>query len=150
MGEQRLGIHLSFKDHLVDSPSFEMNGIALIVFTIFVSVISASEIVHEADPHVKDQNIELEYDELVSDIRKHIQAAPLNDLDTTCNNICNLLETDANVDGKQLRAFKPFCDEKCPDLLIEAQNLNTDEKFPLQDSTLSDFIIDVLKRHDEL
>ena len=119
-------------------------------FTIFVSVISASEIVHEADPHVKDQNIELEYDELVSDIRKHIQAAPLNDLDTTCNNICNLLETDANVDGKQLRAFKPFCDEKCPDLLIEAQNLNTDEKFPLQDSTLSDFIIDVLKRHDEL
>merc|ERR1712002_185211 len=115
----------NFSVHNTTSP-IKMNAIACVAMTVLVSVISASE----HNPYLGDQDIKM-FHNLVGEIRKHIEAAPLNDIDTTCNNICSLLETDSHVHGKKLRDFKPFCDNKCPDLIVEAQSLNAEENKPL-------------------
>jgi len=104
----------------------------------------------DANPSLEDPDINL-FHNLVEKIHGLISSAAPNDYDITCSKVCALLDSDVHVGGKQLKSFKPFCEEKCPDLLIEVQSLDkAQENNPLSESTLANFIIDVLKRHDEL
>jgi len=103
-----------------------------------------------SNPSLADPDIKL-FDGLVAQIRERILEAHLDwDESITCAKICALLDNESEVAGKKLKNFHSFCQEKCPNLLVEAQALITAGKEPLQEKMLADFIIDVLRQHDEL
>lgn len=117
----------------------------LVLVGVFMAAVDANPSLEEPAPA---NNL---FDKLVEQIHGVISSATPDNYDTTCGKVCALLDSDTRVGGKPLKSFKPFCEEKCPDLLIEVKDLDkAQEGNPLSESTLANFLIAVLKRHDEL